>query len=215
MVTIESKYRGIAFVLQAEADQGVKTTMADTLAAIDYLVTREQAGPYAGETKVTVGETTAPDEGKKVNAAEQAEEDTDDREPVSRKTYYKMDDGKLGIVEKGDVLPEGATAIARGTYESLQDAEETAPEVEATDDTDPGDGVDEQAEEAGAKDTVDKKPAPDVSDEDLREAVRAFMDSKGATLTKKLIQEHGADRLSEVPEDKRAALYVAATKGVE
>jgi len=59
-----------------------------------------------------------------------------------------------------------------------------------------------------------EEDAPDkVTDEELRDAVMAYVDKNGSVKGKALIAQFGGARLSEVPEDKRSGLWATAIAG--
>lgn len=43
-------------------------------------------------------------------------------EPVKQRTYWKTEDGAVGIAEKGELVPEGAETIRKGDYQVALEA---------------------------------------------------------------------------------------------
>lgn len=206
-------------VFEENSDKA-EAAMMDAVAAVLYAASKGEIQNAYGPAPIY--ESSAPQEvAKDTPAVGQSEKSADnDAKPVSRKTYYNTSNNVPGFVEKGDVLPEGAIAISKATYDDLIAAQDAK-----ADDTDPGDGVDEEAQRAGEAEAEPEKEAeaePEseaetvaVTKDDLRNKLMEFSQEFGAPKAKALVKKFGGAKLSEVPEDKYAEMYAEIEENLD
>lgn len=125
MVRIDALYKGIPILIEAE--DGIKNTMVDVVAAIDYMKTREGVGPYttaSGDGKDKVDDK--PSAKGEVLPAEEAEEKEEKPAGKKRASRAKSKDVEKSTTEEDE--PE----IKTGVEEEVdpETPEEAEPENE-------------------------------------------------------------------------------------